>query len=320
MVGRFNWTPMSQVVRRDPLGPQRLNALDANTRLFDNLQRVEHLANGEHNALEVPWVLGHVDGTTGYLFDTDYGGGTLANPATGAFTVSVASGVLTLPAASVMANVSDSAIETKPHLITWEGVSGTSIKVRIRELSSTLGVAGNTWAEQNRDFDIGIHAPPKAVEASLLNATTTKVKRDFLTESAADWNARAKNTALAYNAARLEHKAGGGHDVNRIAKAVWWGKPTTGPSFSTTLSEGIKALSYVSLGVVELETDATFALQNKMACFCEAQPGTADEIVVVNGRGFATNKFRFYIYRYSTTLTGWERVDRPFFAAMFGEV
>lgn len=317
MGNRNAWATMGQVARKDPLGPVRLNQLDSNTRWADDLQRVEHLANGEHNALEVPWVLGHVEGTTGYLFDTGYGGGTIANPATGAFTVNVASGVLTLPAASVIANVAQNAIESKPHLITWEGVSDTSIKVRIRELSSALG-AGNSWADVNRNFDIAIHAPAQSPEASLLNAFNPKVRRGFLTEAATDWNALAQNTALVWNAARLEHDADGAHNLNRIAKAVWWGRPSAGPSFTTTLKQGIKALTYVSTGVVEVQTDATFSATTAMACFVEAQPSSTDELVIVNGRGFDTTHFRFYTYVYSAG--NWARADRPLFASMFGSV
>lgn len=317
MSNRNAWATMGQVARKDPLGPVRLNQLDSNTRWADDLQRVEHLANGEHNALEVPWVLGHVEGTTGYLFDTGYGGGTIANPATGAFTVNVASGVLTLPAASVIANVAQNAIESKPHLITWEGVSDTSIKVRIRELSSALG-AGNAWADVNRNFDIAIHAPAQSPEASLLNAFSPKVRRNFLTEAATDWNALAQNTAIAWNAARLEHTAAGAHRVNRIAKAVWWGRPSAGPSFTTTLDEGVDSITYNSTGVVTVTTRATFTAATAMACFCEAQPATADEMVIVNGRALSTTTFRFYTYVYSAG--SWARADRPLFASMFGSV
>lgn len=317
MSNRNAWATMGQVARKDPLGPVRVNQLDSNTRWADDLQRVEHLANGEHNALEIPWVLGHVDGTTGYLFDTTFGGGTIANPATGAFTVNVASGVLTLPAASVIANVSDSAIESKPHTITWEGVSDTSIKVRIRELSSALG-AGNTWADVNRNFDIAIHAPAQSPEASLLNAFTPKVRRNFLTEAATDWNALAKNTALAWNAARLEHDADGAHNLNRIAKAVWWGRPSAGPSFSTILETGIKNLTYVGTGIVELVTDATWAsANNHVAVFCEAQPASGSELVIVNARCFKATRIRLYTYVFAGT--NWTRADRSLFCAVFGQ-
>ena len=317
MGNRFTWAKVGQVSRGEPLGPVRLNQTDANTRWNDDLQRVEHFANGEHNALEVPWVLGHVDGTTGYMFDTGYGGGTIANPATGQFAVSVASGVMTLPAAAVLVNLNDEAIANKPHTVSWEGVSDTSIKVYTRELSVALTTGGNTWAAVDRDFDIAVHAPPQAAESSDLNSFSPKLRRDFLTEAATDYNALAQNTAIAYSTATLEHTSAGLHSVNRIAKAVWWGRPSAGPSFTTTLADGVKSITYNGTGDVTVETDYTFNSISKMACFPQPQPSAAGEMVIVNGRAVSQTSFRFYTYVYSGG--NWDRADRPIFAAMFGE-
>src|SRR5574343_1531498 len=148
--------------RKDPLGPVTLNQAQQNIRITEGLVLNEHFSDGQHNALEVPWVLGRVtSGTTGYLFDTTYGGGTITRPATGEATVSVATGVIgdgytsegnTESAASIIANVDDSDVANMPHLITTEVVSATSVKTRVRRMTSTLGSPGNTWESVARAF------------------------------------------------------------------------------------------------------------------------------------------------------------------------
>jgi hypothetical protein len=80
-------------VRSNPLGPVTLNQAHANLDVVDGLVLPEHFSDGQHNAQEVPWVLGHIGtGTTGYLFDTAYGGGTITRPSTGVATLNAAAG------------------------------------------------------------------------------------------------------------------------------------------------------------------------------------------------------------------------------------
>lgn len=315
-------------VRGNPLGPQTVNQLHANIAALDDIARMEHFASGKHNALEVPWVLGHMDDAAtpvGYLFDTAYGGTTLARPATGRYTVSVVSGVIPLGIdtgllASVMGNVSDSAIEAKPHTITAEYVSATSMQFRVRELSSALG-AGNTWADVNRDIDVAVHAPPQDAGASLLSSHLLKQRRDYLTEAATDWNALIGNQGAARKAATLEHTTAGLHSVNRIAKAVAWTR-WTGAAQVMDLEDGCASIVRDSIGQVTITLDANFTSTNTMACFVEVQPGLTSELVITNGRGFGTgagiSTFRFYTYAYSAG--NWARADRSFFVTMFGVV
>ena len=312
--------------RDDVLGPSLVNQAQANIKAIDDVQRIEHFSSGKHNALEIPWVLGHMDDAatpTGYLFDTAYGGGTLARPATGRYTVSVISGVIGSNLdgdlqAAVMANVADSAIEAKPHTITAEYVSATSMQFRVRELSSALG-AGNTWADVNRDIDVGVHALPQDVDASLLATGTLKQRRNFLTDAATDWNTLVGNQGITRKAALVEHTSAGAHSANRIAKAVAWTR-WTGAAQVMDAEDGCASISRVSQGVVEITMDGNFSATTTMACFPEVQPSLTSELVIINGRGFATgagtSTFRFYIYAYSGG--NWARADRSFFAAMFG--
>lgn len=316
-------------IRKNPLGPVTVNQAHANIEQVDRLALSEHFSDGQHNAQEVPWVLGHADGaTTGYLFDSAYGG-TLARPATGELTVSVASGVIAsasglggadFPAASVLANVSDPAIATYPHQVDVEVVSATSIKLRTRYMSSTLGSPGNSWASVAAEADVAIHAQAQPQDASLLASHTVKVRRDFLTEAATDWNALVENQGIVRAAMMREHEFNGVHAADRIAKASGWFKPIAGPGYSVLLGNNIKGVSRISAGVIEVEHDFTFASTNLAACFPQAQPSTENELVIVNGRCTTTTKFRFYIYVYSVSENKWTRDDRSFFAALFGRL
>lgn len=325
------------VIRKTPLGPVTLNQMQQNAEVIDALALGEHFAVGGHNALEVPWVLGAISsGTTGYLFDTTYGGTTLARPATGRVTCSVASGVIgtatgvagsAVPAASVLANVSDAAIATYPHVVEAELVSATSIELRTRYMTSTLGSLGNAWSTVAVGVDLAVHAQKQPRSTSLLASRLTKSRRDFLTEQATDWNALVQNQGYLRKCLSLEHTSAGEHLVDRIAKAWGWFKPAAGPSFSIISSQGVKAVTWISTGVVEVELDNKLALSsaNLGACFPQAQPASADELVIVNGRvhsagtaGVAAAKFRFYIYQYSVGEDIWRRADRSFSAVMFG--
>jgi len=328
----FPFTTMAPArARRNPLGPTTLNQLNVNVGALDDIARVEHFNDGGHNALEIPWLLGHMDDAatpTGYLFDTTYAGTTLGRPATGAYTSSIVSGVVstaedgvTLQAAN-MANVADSAIETKPHTITSEAVSATSWKWRVRSLSSALG-GGNTWADVNRDIDVGLHCLPQDQDASLLASYSLKQRRSWLTEEAVDWNAVVGNQGIVRKASLVEHTSTGRHSANRIAKAVAWVR-WTGAAFVIDASERVASVSNPggATGVVELVMSDNFSATTTMACFPEVQPATVNEIAIVNGRGFATgagtSAFRFYIYAFDGV--NWDYANRSFFVAMYGAI
>lgn len=319
---------MGQKVRKDPLGPVALNQLHANVEALDALARREHFDDGQHNALEVPWVLGHVNSaTTGYLFDTAYGGSSIARPAAGETTFNVAGGVIgsvtgpagSTPAASIIANVSDSDIANRPYTVTVEVVSATSIKTRVRRFISTLGSPGNSWDSQAVEHDIAVHAQKQPVDVSLLASHLEKQRRDFLTEQTTDWNALVANQALLHSVLGLEHAAGGEHNADRIAKATGWFRPAAGPTFTSQAAHGVDTVTRISTGVVEVKlSGGTLSSTSLAACFAEAQPASDDELVIVNGRAHTTTEFRFYIYVFSVAENKWYRDDRPFFASMFG--
>ena len=317
-------------VRNDPLGPVTVNQAQQNIEVIDSLVLREHFDDGQHNALEVPWVLGHINATTtGYLFDTAFGGGTIARPAVGRCTVSVASGVIgtvqdfegaDVPGASIMANVSDSLVATYPFAIEAEIVSATSIELRTWRMTSTLGSPGNSWSADEVAVDLAVHAQQQPRDPSLLSSRLTKARRDFLTQQTTDWNALVSNQGIVRKALSLEHSSAGAHRVNRIAKAIGWFQPITGPDYNAIYDTGVASVSRVSTGVVEVTINDTLTSTNNAACFCQAQVSSIDELVIVNGYCTSTTKFRFYIYVYSVAENKWSRDDRPFTAVMFGAV
>lgn len=309
-------------VRKDPLGPVSLNQLHANIEAVDALSRVEHFANGEHNALEVPWVLGHVaDGgtPTGTVFNTTYGGSTFTRPATGEYTVDVVSGVVTTDADlnllySAMASVNDANVGLKPHTITVEALSATSFKLRIRALSSALG-AGNTWASVNRSFDFGLHAIAQPMDPTGLSSHDLKQRNGWLTEAATDWSALVQNQGIVRKEALVEHTTAGLHNANRIARAVGWFRPGE-LTYSITYDEGVSSIAYVSGGIATVTLDTTFSSTSNMCCFVEAQPGDKDELVIINAVPASTTVWGVYTYVFDGT--DWARASRPFFAAFYG--
>jgi len=323
-------------VRKDPLGPVTLNQLHENVKAVDASFLHEHFAAGGHNAVEVPWILGHVNAaTTGYLFDTAYGGTTIARPAVGRLTVSAVSGVVgtttgvagtVVPVASILANVSDAAIATSPHVVEAEMVSTTSVELRTRYLTTTVGTVGNAWAAVAVSTDVAVHAQKQAVPPSALASNLLKVRRDFLTEQATDWNALVSNQGILRKALTVEHVPDltlttfvGDHLVNRIAKASGIFIPTSATTYSAQTSKGVGAVTWISTGVVEVTlNEYTLSSVDLAACFCQAQQDGVDELVIVNGRCTTTAKFRFYIYAYSVSENKWSVANRSFYASMFG--
>ena len=318
-------------VRKDPLGPAALNQAHVNIETVGALIAAEHLDDGAHNLEEVPWVVGHVDNaTTGYLFDTAFGGGAISRPSTGEATINVASGVIdtatgyngvAVPAAAVLANVSDADIANTPHLIEVEMVSATSIRTRVQRLITTLGTQGNAWELVARAFDIASHSTAQSDELVALSPYSLKARRDFITEAASDWNSLVSNQALLRSRMMLEHTSAGEHLSDRIAKAEGWFKPVAGPSYSIVTSKSVAEVNRISSGVVEvtLQNGLDTGL-NLAACFAQINAANDDEMTIINGRLHSASKFRFYLYKYTVSENIWDRIERPFFAAMFGRL
>ncbi|MBL8909878.1 MAG: hypothetical protein JNM17_04150, partial [Archangium sp.] len=312
-----DFVAQSQKNRNDPLGPVTLNQLHANIEQLDVLARREHFLTGKHNAVEIPWVLGHIDtGTTGYLFDTTYGGGTIARPSAGQTTVSIASGVVgsvysvgssLVSQGSILVNVSDSDIANRPYLATAEFASATSLRTRTRRFTGTLGTPGNSWDNgggADAAQDVAVHAMKQPVPASTLLGRLEKQRRDFLTEQATDWDALVKNQAATSKLLGVEHTSSGVHNANRIAKGtalVRW----DGSAYSLMASHGVSSVSRTSAGIIVITISSTMSSTNLAACFPTGQPAADDDLVIINGRATSTTQFTFYTYGFSVSENKW---------------
>jgi hypothetical protein len=322
----------SAAARKTPIGPVSLNLAQDNISAVDALVLREHLSSGVHNAPEIPWALGHVGGaTTGYMFDAAYTGA-IARPGTGEVTLAIDANVIgetpdyggtDVPAASVIANVSDPDIVNGPHTVTAEMVSATSIKLRTFQMTSTMGVPGNAWTLAVREVDVAAHSRAVTPSSSALASHLLKRRRDFLTEAATDWNALVGNQAAVRKTMMVEHASDGSHLVDRVAKAWGWFRPTGAPAYEMTSGDGIAAVTRISAAVVEVEIDTGLdASLDYGACFAQCQLASDDEIMNINGRLHSVtaskSKFRFYLYSFNVAEMKWDRAERPFFAVMFG--
>lgn len=329
--------PWLQRVRGNPLGSGSLNYLRQNVLEIEALRQVEHATNGKHNAREVPPIIGHINGTTGYLFDTAFGGGTITQPATGTTAISVVSGVFpyvttpigTQPAdAQVLANVSDADIANTPHIISVEPISATEVRTYIKRLDGSLGGAGNTWVDVDRAHDIALFAPAVDALPPGLQSFSLFSRGDYLYDTPERWNAFARDQH-ALNLRLIEHRDDGSHKTPRIPFAQGWCRPIAGPAYDLADGDGVASVAQVSTGIVDVTTTRVLSDINLGMCFPEGRPANDGEVVIVNGRATSINTFRFYVYvgRLYPILVGppgfkweWHREDRAFNFSIHGDV
>ncbi len=326
------FVPMSTLIktRGSPIGYASLNQIRQNVLEVEQLRSIEHLANGKHNARETPWVIGHINGTTGYMFDTAYGGGTITQPATGTTAISMVSGVVPsvlTPSAGlqwdgqVLANVSDADVANTPHLIGVEVVSATSIRTYVKRFTGALGVAGNTWADVDREHDVAFFGP--AVDESPVSPETFNrfSAGQYLFDEPEYWQAIARDQH-ALKSRIVEHRDDGSHWTPRVPFAQGWfyptplGGPYTGYSASSD-AQGIASVVRNSTGVVTITTTRSVSSVNLAVCFPQGIQGASTEVIIVNGRCVGTNTFMFYVY-VGEPGKAWKRDDRTFSVSIFG--
>lgn len=326
--------------RNSPLGPASIAQIRQNTIEIERLRQVEHLPSGDHNAREVPWVVGHINGTTGYLFDTAYGGGTITQPATGTTELSVVSGVipsvltsvgLSQWDAQVLANVSDADIANTPHIIAVEPISATAVRTYIKRFIGTLGVAGNSWEDVDRVHDVAIFSSRADSSPVAFENFTAPLRGDYLNDEPTGWQAIARDQHALY-LRNTEHRADGTHKTPRIPFAQGWCRTTGSPVSGYELADGdgIASVTRVSEGIIDVTTTRSVSSSDLAACFPQVRPESDTECAIINGRATGTNTFRFFIYVGRQRLGPspgppyfewrWEREDRAFNFGTHGQV
>ena len=321
----LDYIDQDYVSRGGPLGPALLNRLSGNTAFLDALARVEHRSNGApyiHNAMEIPTVLGKLNpGVSNFMFDSRWVS-SFAAVSAGTSTISTTSQFVASPGMSGLINVCDpTGPSTKPHMALFSMGSGSAptIAVYILQLSTALGVAGNVWAAQSRQYDIALFSVPSAkdITPSSIASAHSFVRREFLDESATGYNALVTNQEVAHGQLVNEHDSAGNHNVGRIAKMCAWFvtdatlhiKLKYGPAIDTVNS------LWSSTGVYLVETLTGVNSANTVA-FVEAQPATPGELVVAHAVSVATGNpacgWWVYTYAFNPATNIWARADRNF--------
>lgn len=324
MNGFFNLTAK---VRKDPLGPDYLNALTGNAAWLRDILSREHIVSGsnlgEHNAIEIPRVCARVSGTT-VTGDSKSYITAVAHPSAGNYTLTLKSGVFTTNM-RVQVNVSNQS--AKPWCPGIEIVSATSLKVHLVQLDSLLG-GGNVWGANNADFDIAIHSDPldagtwpTDLPARCIPGMTLDSEQDISVDSTGfHWNRLVTQSADIYSALTAAHTSVGVHNVREVPKYSGWGWWDTGGSYHAVDSSGL-TFTYVSTGICDVTYSALTAPVSAFVCPDYARSsgsGALGDIFLAYGFESSTTKTRVYMYKYDTAGHTWARANCDFFIAVHG--
>lgn len=299
--------------QNDPLGPNYLKALTANLGWLRWIAGNQHIqATGEHNTTIVPRVCRRISGTTVSPASSDITA--VTNPATGKYVLTLAGGRFTT---DLRVQINAAGDATKPHTVTWRAVSATSLEVYIHKLTSTLGVAGNTWAAANSDFDIAIHSEPLAL--GTWNALPVGWSRgDFFDHRTTGWNTLVQESAELQKHLIAEHTAAGEHNVRQVAKydgrITWDG--------AIYRQGGFSSIARTSAGIITVDYPSLTTPINSFICVDYARTagtGTAGDWLIANVVQTSGTRVTVYIYQWDTTNLWWQVADSDFFLAVHGD-
>lgn len=313
--------------QNDSLGPGSLNSMLSNIAFLRSLLGYEHLSTGEHNTREVPRVCRRITSAPAVSpSSTDITA--VTNPATGQYTLTLATDRFDTDIRLQINPIPESA---KPLIATYRINSATSLDVFIKKLSSTLGVAGNSWAAVDTKFDVAIHGVPLAQVA--WNGLPRPWERATaaggyglvgggVNSSPFGWSGMVREMAVLQAALTAEHSSAGAHNtrqVGRYASRVYY---DSGAGVYKAPTGGQFSLSRTGTGVVEVTYNA--ALSTPVSTFVCADfqrfNGAADARTIVNSDpDFAAGtKTKITIYQWNSTSGWWEAADADFFLVVHG--
>jgi hypothetical protein len=287
--------------------------------ILDRLNHREHDADGAHNALEIPRTVGRVLYSAGYTTGTFNSRlSSVANPAVGTVTATLAGGgEFTSPYMLPMA-CPLTAGDTRPCVAAVEVVSSTSVKVRLRKLTSALG-AGNTWAAYDGGFSLAMHGSPLELASTMAGMTQWK-RKNVVSEAEHGWNAIVDGLGIARRNAVAEHTTAGEHDAVEVCRdhgRVYWDTATAkyelvddGGTFTN--------VDTVSTGISEVTCAYKFASTSTMAVFLNPNPASATDLLIVNPDPVSDRKFRTYCFKYDFGALTWALYDGDFSACVYG--
>jgi hypothetical protein len=315
---------------KDSLGPQVLTTMSENLRYLRRASAREHRwSNGQHNAFEVPRIVGRIvsNAWTG-SYPSEF---TFSHHGTGQYRFVFAAGgnvalsVGSLDPSLLRVQLNNLRENPVPYLATYTTYFSAGLlylDVFVRRLTSTLGVAGNAWALIDGDVDVAIHCPPvpdAITYAALPQAFTRGVSLPAVASNAADWATQVQEAGEIQRILSAEHvSTTGEHNVLEVAKAsglVTW----NGTAYSTT-SSTITGITRVSAGSLQL-THATWVTPTGAFVspdYARTNGGSPTAPIIVNARQQTTGIMNVYIYAWDQVNLWWQMADADFFIAMHG--
>ncbi len=307
----------------DPLGPGTMNVFRANQQHMRAMIARDHLVDtGEHNAWEVARVCRRITSapavspaSSDITLDPNPA---ISNPSTGVYVLGLTSGRFTTDMRIRINPLPESA---KPLIATYKIVSATSLEVYIKKLTSTLGVAGNTWALVNTGFDISIHSQPlqqatwphgigswgRNAEANGYGLSgggnnTTPFGYSSIVSDAAQFYARLT----------AEHTSAGEHNIRQVAKAsarvVYDG--STYKCFDAVDPFGY---TRASTGVVYVDHASYTTPVSGFVCpDFERYNGGIDGPIIINSIDTSATRTTVTIYKWDTANSWWQVADADF--------
>ena len=304
----------------DPLGPGTMNVFRANQQHMRAMIARDHLVDtGEHNAWEVARVCRRITSAPAISpSSTDITA--VTNPSTGRYVLTLATGRFTT---DMRIRVNPLPESVKPLIATYQIVSATSVEVYIKKLTSTLGVAGNTWALVNTGFDISIHSQP------LQQASWPHGIGSWGRNAAANgyglsgggnnttpfgYSGIVSDAAQFYARLTAEHTSAGEHNVRQVAKAsarVVYIGGTTYKSYDAV--DPFSSYTRVSTGVIQVNFSAMTAPISSFVCpDYERFNAGSDGPVIVNCKDTGTTQVTVTAYKWDSTNLWWQVADSDF--------
>lgn len=318
-----SYSPLPTKVRKDPLGHITLNTMSRNTQLLDQLARVEHTADGEHNSLMIARTGGRLEYSGGVYNCVPWNGyptlETGHNPATGTVIVTLQAGIFSAPGLLVMTSVADAEVANKPHIVGANfAADGSTVTLYAKYLSSALG-AGNTWAALNTTIDFAVFSSPFDAGPTGLAAVRQFQRYDGL-DADAGWNPLIDNIGQVRERLRAEHNTVGDHTDVKIAHALVLAK-YDGAAFDITDNQGVDSVTQLGTGVSEVVlrealTDIRAFVSPE---YSRDNGGTSGSLWVTNCRATGSDTIEVYSYLYDAGADTWDLADNDFFLAVHGE-
>ena len=318
------FNPLPTRAQNDALGPATLRQFSDNLSYLRWLAQQQHIiTTGEHNAWEIPRSVVKINGAGTTITPSSSDVTAVTRPATGQYVLTLAADRFTTDM-RLQINVRTDGV--KPFLTSYQVMSATSVEVYIFKLSSTLGVAGNTWAAANQDFDVAIHSEPLAL-GSWNSLPVGWAREDYFDDRATGWNTLVQESSEIQKMLTYEHTSAGVHNAHSVAKE--WGRVVNSSSTGYTTLEGDFGVTptRVSAGVVQV-THSSWTNLNYFPCvdyrrYLEFQGGgsAGDNGIehIIDVKPDSATQFTAYIFKWDATNAWWQVADSDFYVVVHGD-